>query len=1110
MAPTRHLTLFHPRLVRERVGRLETGLFQKHRDTIGVWLQHLRGGALDDAKEVSLHGGFLERIFGDVLGYATMATARDGQWELVAEKTVLSGGSADGALGRFAQGKSQVVAPIELKGATQFLEHAKGRSMTPIQQGWDYANKTPESRWVIVSNYRETRLYAKSHGQAAYELFRLDELDTEDGFLRFVALLGRDALLGGPSFDRSPLAEMLLASERTEHEVTAKLYSQYREVRARLFDELRRKHSNFAATELLAKTQTILDRFLFVAFAEDRGLLPMNTLAKAFEHRDPYYPRPIWTNFLAVFRSVDQGSPALEIPAYNGGLFRDLAGIEQLEVSDEMCAELKRFGDYDFHDDVSVDVLGHIFEQSITDLEQLRAEALRSDSSPDTLPLSRDTPTVRKRPSKRKVEGIFYTPPFVTNFLVRETLGRVMAEAWERAGGERARNKEQRIAAWEAYQDELRQIRVLDPACGSGAFLVAAFEALAHEYERVNRALAEIRDQGQISLFDLNKAVLNENLFGIDKNGESVEISKLSLWLKTAERGKHLTFLDRNIRRGNSVVSDPRVDSWAFDWGQGRVARDRLEPAPPAGQDVEEIDARWREGFDVVIGNPPYVRHELLTEYKEHWSAAFETYDGTADLFVYFIERGLRQLKPGGRLGFIVSNKWLRGGYAERLRGYLADHHAIELLVDFGHAPVFPDADAFPCIITLRKQAPSPEHELQVTQYPREQLGKELLASYVETHKFPLLQRGLGRQGWSLEPPAVQSLLKKMRNNGERLEQYTAAKMYSGIKTGCNSAFLVDDATKQRLCRGDARASKLFKRYLRGEDVARWSADWGKLWLILLKSSGDHAWPWSGRDDDVAEREFAAQFPAIYAHIKPLEERLRKRVDQGQYWWELRSCAYYAKYEQPKILYQEIQFHPRYAFDREGLYSNNKAFFLPADDPWLLACLNSPAMWWHNWRYLVHMKDETLSPAREKMIHVPIPQPSPAQAELTAPRVETIIKLTREVSDANAAVLDVLRVEWGVEKSGSALADFSSLSNDEFVRETKKRRAKRSPRLTPAALADLRRLHEEHASPILDKRARMLTLERQIAEAVHAAYGLDDSDLALLRATAPPRMPPGW
>jgi type I restriction-modification system DNA methylase subunit len=1089
MAAARHLALFHPRLVRDRIGRLDPNLFRKHQATLSVWLAHLHSGALDDTKAVS----FLERIFGDVLGYRTMAMAREGKWELVAEKMVLTGGSADGALGFFERGKSYVVAPIELEGAAQ------------IQQGWDYANKTPESRWVIVSNYREIRLYAKSKGQAAYELFRLEDLAKEEGFGRFVALLGRDALLGGPAFGESPLAEMLLASERIEHEVTERLYSQYSEIRERLFAELRRKHSNIAALELLAKTQTILDRLIFIAFAEDRQLLPANTLAKAFEHRDPYFPRPVWSNFLAVFRSVDKGNPELDIPGYNGGLFRDLEGIEALEVSDEMCAEFKQLGEYDFHEDVSVDVLGHIFEQSIVDLEPLREEAARSDRTGDRISASTEPPTTRKKPSKRKVEGIFYTPPFVTSFLVRETLGRAMADAWERAGGDQAGNEEERIAAWEAYQGELRGLRVLDPACGSGAFLVAVFDSLAHEFERVNRALAEIRDQGQTSLFDLSKSVLNENLFGIDRNGESVEISRLVLWLKTAERGKKLTFLDRNIRMGNSVVDDPKVDPWAFDWDAGRVARDFRERDPPPGENVEAIDARWREGFDVVLGNPPYVRQERLAAYKDHWRHTFRVYDGSADLFVYFFERGLRQLKPGGRLGFIVSNKWLRGGYAERLRELLAKEYTIESIVDFGHAPVFPDADAFPCTIVVRKQAPLPDHEVSVTQYPREQLGKELLASYVETYKFPLPQRPLGRQGWSLEPPAAQGILDKLRRNGVPLGDYASVKPYYGIKTGCNEAFLIDQATKDKLCQEDPRSSDILKKVLRGQDVARWSPEWGHRWMIFVRRG-------------VA----IDRYPAVKSHLNVYRAQLEPRPKDydgddwpgrkpGSYeWYEIQdSVDYHEQFERPKLIYQVIQFHPRYALDRAGYYTNDKAFFLPTEDPWLLASLNSPAMWWHNWRYLVHMKDEALNPAGDKMVHVPIPRPSAARADLVASHVETIVQLTCTVSDANSCVLDVLRMEWDIDKPGQALADFSALGSDAFVLEVKKRRSKGSPRLTPTALGELRRLYEDEAPPVLDKRARIITLEREIAAAVHDAYGLDAADLALLRATAPPRMPPG-
>jgi type I restriction-modification system DNA methylase subunit len=1101
-----HVPLFHPRMVRERAACVDRSLFSAHERTVGVWLDHLRSGVLDDTKETSLHGGFLERIFGDLLGYSTMALARNGTWDLVAEKTVLAGGSADGAIGLFSRRKSRVFAPIELKGASQLLEHARGRSLTPIQQGWDYANKTPESRWIIVSNYRETRLYAKSRGQAAFESFPLEDLAKESGFTRFVGLLGRDAILGESTAESSPLSQMLVASERTERELTERFYAEYRGIRARLFDELRRVHPSIPADELLAKTQTILDRVLFAAFAEDRQLIPPNTVTRAFEHRDPYNPRSIWKNFIAVFKSIDKGNPTLTIPAYNGGLFRNIQDVEELEVSDEACGWLKRIGEYDFSEDVSVHVLGHIFEQSITDLELLRKDALSTDSSPPSIGSDSGT---QKKPSKRKTEGIFYTPSFVTNFLIRETLGHAMAEAWERAGGAKATNRKAKVVAWLAYQDELRRLRVLDPACGSGAFLVAAFDALAQEFERTNRMLAELEWQ-QTSLFELTKTVLNENLFGIDKSGESIEISRLSLWLKTAERGKKLTFLDRNIRQGNSVVSDSKLDPWAFDWQKGRVARRSLERKVPAGEGVDEMDARWREGFDVVIGNPPYVRQELLTQYKEHWSSEFHTYDGAADIFVYFFERGLEQLKPGGRLGFIVSNKWLRGGYAEKLRELLGRECTVESIVDFGHAPIFPDADAFPCIITLRKSVPASDHEVEVTLYPREELGRDLVASYVDTHHFGLRQSGMHKAGWVLEPPGVQKLLAKIQHNGLPLEEYAGVKPLYGIKTGRNEAFLVDQLTKERLCREHPTSASVMKKYLRGQDVTRWSSVWQGLWIILISSSANRDWPWSSQTEERAEKTFAKALPAIHRHLKRFEEQLRVRTDQGRFWWELRACAYYDQFEKPKLVYPDILWKGDFCFAEAGVYVNNTSYLLPVDDKWLLACLNSPAIWNYSWRKAQHAKDEALRMFSEFVELLPIPRPKHAQSERVSRAVGSLIGLTRSAADSIRAFLDVLRVEYDVEVPGQALEDFASLSSDVFVKEVKKRRVRKASRLSPAGLAQLRKLFDAEAAIVLEKRARVLTLEQSVASAVHDAFELDETDLATLRETAPPRMPPGW
>jgi hypothetical protein len=232
----------------------------------------------------------------------------------------------------------------------------------------------------------------------------------------------------------------------------------------------------------------------------------------------------------------------------------------------------------------------------------------------------------------------------------------------------------------------------------------------------------------------------------------------------------------------------------------------------------------------------------------------------------------------------------------------------------------------------------------------------------------------------------------------------------------------------------------------------------------------------------------------------------------GSYkWYEIQDAVdYFDLFERPKLVYQEIQFHPAYGLDRAGYFLNNKGFLLNSEDPWLVAALNSPAMWWHNWRYLVHLKDEALSPAGDKIVYVPIPRPNAQQLAATAPAVESIVELTRTSAEATAAVLDVLRVEYGVETPGQALGDFSNLGSDAFVHEVKKRRPKKGAALSPAGLKALRDLFEAETPKIVEKRARILDLERTIAAAVHEAYGLTAEDLELLRATQPPRMPPGW
>jgi hypothetical protein len=1057
-----------------------------------------------------------------VLGYRSIIGGD--RWELHAEQTIADGGgSADGAIGLFhaktedsGQVKLQgrVVAPIELKGVTNDLDRAaSGRHESAVDQGWRYANYTPDCRWVIVSNYREIRLYQTSKTPAYYERFRLEDLEDLDTFKQFYFLLCRHNFLPASADPKakSRIDQLLIESANADEDITKALYQDYKKVRlaiAKHFLHIGPADLPERNITLIAAAQKVLDRILFIAFCEDRGLLPEKTLQQAHDHKDPYNPRPIWENFKAVFQAVDQGSSALSIPGYNGGLFApDPLLDEQLRVSDILCTQLNQLTGYDFASEVSVNILGHIFEQSVSDLEELRAQATHQEYD--------------QKQGRRKTQGVYYTPAFITQYIVGVALGEYLERKekalWEamgidqiRANAVRQRQRAE-IQFWERYRDEvLTQTRVIDPACGSGAFLIAAFDFLNRKYEEVNERLAALKTEdesgefvGQRSLFDLTKTILNQNLYGVDLSPESVEITKLSLWLKTAERGKTLTYLDDNIKVGNSIIADPAFDpAYAFDWAAAF-------PAVFASG-----------GFDVVIGNPPYVRQELLTPFKPYLQEHYATYDGVADIYVYFYEKGLNILRPHGILSYIVTNKWLRAGYGEPLRQFFAENSVFEQIIDFGHAPIFEDADVFPCIVSVRKSLVStPLNQLssplsrvvgeacsegigddtevtavQVCPVPREHLENINLPQYVNQEGYRVPWPRFSEDVWSLEPPAVDDLIHKFRNSGPTLKEM-GFKPFSGLKTGCNQAFLINEEIKDRIFKEDINSREILKPFLRGQNVRRWFPEWDLLWMLFV--------PWECQIE---------KYPAVLRWLSENRDALESRaeVKQNRYPWYALSrygSEYWQLFEQPKLIYQEIQFHPSYSFDSQGFFTNNKAFILPTGDLYTLAVLNSPLSWWHNWRYLPHMKDEALTPKGELIENFPIAPPTDEIRAEVEPAVQRLIEFTKANQEATRDILDWLQLEHGIEKPGNKLSDFASLPLDDFLKEVKKRRPKAAGSLGPKPLKELKAAYNDFAPGIQQRRAEGLTLEHRISDLVNQAYGLTPEEIDLMWKTAPPRMP---
>jgi len=848
------------------------------RQKLTNWTDLLSTKAAEKMKETELLGDFIRDVFVDLLGYVGPASGLP-LYTLKRESLVqVDGKFADAALGRFplADAKADFVVVIEGKGPRDPLDRPFGsRKRSAVEQALQYAVNL-EIDWFLVTNLREIRLFHKGHDLFTYERFETAKLANDDAALkRFTFLLGAERVV--PAAGGTHLDALLADSRRIGRKLTNDYYNEYAILRRQTFHELRRTNPDVPPADLLIVTQKILDRVLFIAFSEDRGLLPANSIANAFHHADPYNPRPIWDNFRGLFRAIDEGNKALEISRYNGGLFARDELLERLKVPDVLCQGFDKLAAYEYGKDVDnphakmidVEILGHIFEQSISDLEKLHQQIAGSA----------EAEPAKAAPSKRKKEGAFYTPAFVTRYIVAETLQPIFADRFEtlrQQYEDEAKTGTKKLFAdpraydlheltgpqrkaladfWNAWLDTLATVRVVDPACGSGAFLLEAFDQMHVQYQQAIVSFSELRNEPLLT--DVDRQILQSNLFGMDLNPEAVEICRLSLWIKTAQVGKELTSLDDNVKQGNSVVAEPSpLDAW----------RQRFPAVMAEG------------GFDVVISNPPYVRQEWIAKDKPFFEKHYRAYDGVADLYVYFYELGMKLLKPGGRLGFVVTNKWMRAGYGEPLRKFFGQSAWVEQVVDFGHAKqIFPDADVFPSILVARKptNVPSPA-SVRVCAIPREQLRIDDLSRQIKSEGYEVPRDRLRAEPWSLEPPGATTLMERIKEGGLPLRDFAGVRPLLGIKTALNEAFLLDDDTKKRLVSLDHNAETIIKPYLRGQDIDRWTANWAGCWMIVLKSSNDFTWPWSGHAES-AEAIFKRSYPSVFDHLNGFREAAIKR-----------------------------------------------------------------------------------------------------------------------------------------------------------------------------------------------------------------------------------------
>ena len=599
--------------------RLEDERCKRAHEIILKWADLESRGVLQIQTESNVEAEFLTQVFGEALGY-TLFSEGQTQWNLK-PKFRLNDQTADAAIGFFeAHREVTPRAVIELKGPTVNVDRDKFNGRTPVRQCWDYLAEVPDCPWGIVSNMVSFRLYHRGQTTRVYELFTLQDLRRWEAFLQFYCVLERGGLLPAGVGQVARAAELLEKSQRRQREVGDELYSDYHDNRLRLIRHLTGPDHEKPLDVAIRMAQKLVDRIIFVAFCQDRELLPPKSLFRAWKEIPPFYrvTNPKWQNFLALFRTIDEGSPSGDIAGYNGGLFKVDEALDNLQLDDTWTDFFKDIGEYDFASEVNVDVLGHLFEKSINDIERIRVTGGLWESRGD----EGITPKMEKS-AERKRGGIYYTPPEFTRFITEHTVGLLARErrhAVEERHGINLSDPEMHKKDGKLKQcveealASLRAVKVVDPACGSGAFLIQAYDALEECYLDLVEALEQVDAKTAESIHErIADFILHDNLYGVDLSPEAVEITQLSLWLRSAQRGKTLADLSKNIVCGNSLVTDADVDPRALNW-------------PTT---FPHVFAQDRGGFDCVIGNPPWERMKL--QEREFFDAIVPEIAGAVD-----------------------------------------------------------------------------------------------------------------------------------------------------------------------------------------------------------------------------------------------------------------------------------------------------------------------------------------------------------------------------------------------------------------------------------------------------------------------------------------------